>query len=266
MLQQTQASRVAPIFEAFLVRFPTPRALASAPVAEAVRAWEGLGYHRRAVALHRAAAAIVARHDGAVPSDVADLLALPGVGPYTANAVVAIAFGARVSAVDTNLRRIVSRVVAGAEPDEVSATWIGAAADAWVPARSAGDWNQAMMDLGRERCRPRNPRCDGCPLAPRCVFARAGRTGRSSVRPQAPFEGSFRQIRGDVLRILRDRPSATLAALSEASDRPRDRVARAVEALEADGIIERRGGRVRLAGSRPAEGSRSRSDGSVRSP
>ncbi|MGZ4114689.1 MAG: A/G-specific adenine glycosylase, partial [Actinomycetota bacterium] len=174
MLQQTQAARVVPAFERFLAAFPTVQALAAARVAEVIDAWDGLGYNRRAVALHRAAEAVVAEHAGVVPGDPAALRSLPGVGPYTAAAVASIAFGVGVVAVDTNVMRVVSRVV---RVEGVGA--IGAAAAGWLDGNDPGAWNQAVMDLGREVCRP-VPRCGACPIRTTCrsagsVSARGGR-------------------------------------------------------------------------------------------
>jgi A/G-specific adenine glycosylase len=238
MLQQTQASRVVPVFERFLAAFPTVYALAAAPVAEVIGAWGGLGYNRRAVALHRAAGAVVAEHAGVVPHDPAMLRSLPGVGPYTAAAVASIAFGVGIAAVDTNVMRVVSRVV------RVEGGGVGAAAEAWLDGNDPGTWNQAVMDLGREVCRP-VPRCGACPIRPTCssagsVFARAPGV------PGEPFEGSSRQLRGAVVAVLRRRRSLTLGSLADAVGRDLASVARAVRALEADGLA--RAGPAALAG------------------
>jgi len=248
MLQQTQAARVVEAFPRFMARFPDVAALASASRADVLRQWGGLGYARRAVALHRVARALIGDHAGAIPSDVAALETLPGVGPYTAAAVASIAFGASVPAIDTNVRKVVARLAYGREPDTVSAADIRRAAAEWLTNAEPGDWNQAVMDLGRQVCRP-VPRCDVCPLARRCRFRASGRTGRRSGRPPQPaFEGSMRQVRGSVLRELRGRaraaPSETIAA---ALSMPLERVVLAVDALERDGIVERTpSGRVRL--------------------
>lgn len=237
MLQQTQAARVEPIFEAFLARFPTVRALAEAPRADVVRAWEGLGYHRRAVALHEAARRIVVEHDGEVPSDPTALRALPGIGPYTASAVASIAFGAHVAAIDTNVRRIVARSRFGSEPDEVLPVDLAAEAQAACDPTDAGGWNQALMDLGREICRT-TPRCDTCPLEGTCAFRAAGRVGRSSFRRRSVFEGSLRQVRGAVLAVLRRKDRATVARLARDSGFDDDRVREALDGLTRDGVVE----------------------------
>lgn len=239
MLQQTQAARVEPLFEAFLARFPTVQALAEAPRADVVRAWEGLGYHRRAVALHEAARALRRDHGGVVPRELPALGALPGVGPYTASAVAAIAFGEPVAAVDTNVRRIVARVAFAAEPDEVAARDLADEAGRLCDRDDPGAWNQALMDLGREVCRP-SPRCDVCPLERWCAFRATGRIGRPSSRRQPAFEGSLRQVRGAVLAQLRRRDPASVARLVRETGEPEDRVRQALDGLERDGVVETR--------------------------
>jgi A/G-specific adenine glycosylase len=237
MLQQTQARRVAPAFEEFMQRFPTVGDLAASSRADVVRAWGRLGYPRRAVSLHRAAAEIVARHGGVVPRDPAALRALPGVGPYTAAAVASLAYGIPVAAVETNVRRIWARVDHAAEPDEVAARVLGETAAAWLDRRHPADWNQALMDLGREVCRPR-PRCDDCPLRPWCAFATAGRVGRGAMSRAPRYEGSLRQVRGGVLAALRERSPRTLAALSREAGKTTERVREAVRGLHSDGLVD----------------------------
>ncbi|MGZ8579913.1 MAG: A/G-specific adenine glycosylase [Actinomycetota bacterium] len=236
MLQQTQAARVESTFEVFMRRFPDVRSLAEASPADVLRTWGRLGYPRRAVSLHRAAAAIVRLHGGDVPRDPLILRTLPGVGDYTAAAVASLAFGVPVAAIDTNVRRVWARVDHGAEPDEVAARDLGGAAADWLDARRPADWNQALMDLGRDVCRP-TPRCDVCPLRPWCAFAASGRSGRSSTRRQPRFEGSLRQVRGAALAALRDRSPRTIAGLSRATGAPRDRLVDAVRGLHRDGVV-----------------------------
>jgi A/G-specific adenine glycosylase len=248
MLQQTQASRVTEAFPVFMSRFPDVGALAAASRADVLRAWGGLGYARRAAALQEAARSIVRDHGGAVPSDVLSLMALPGIGPYTAAAVASIAFGAPVAAVDTNVRKVMARLAFGCEPDEVSAVDVANAAERWLATEAPGDWNQAVMNLGREVCRP-TPRCDVCPLAEVCRFRAGGRAGRRSGRSQPAFEGSMRQARGGVLRELRGRDrAATTQGIAAAIGLSLSRVDLAVDALEHDGLVQRTAsGRVRLA-------------------
>jgi A/G-specific adenine glycosylase len=252
MLQQTQASRVVSAYLRFLKRFPTVAALARAPRAEVIRAWRGLGYNRRAVALSEAARAIVRDHAGYVPSDPGDLSRLPGVGSYTAAAVASLAYGKPVPAVDANVRRIAARAELGVEPHEVYARRIQEIASEWLDRRDPAGWNQALMDLGREVCRPR-PRCSVCPLRDGCRFRERGRSPEQRGARQERFAGSFRQLRGRVLDLLRDGP-CTLASLSEAVGQPKARVAEAVGALSADGLVRasdgglngQAGGRVAL--------------------
>ena len=265
MLQQTQAARVVPAFERFVTRFPSVAALARAPRSDVVRAWSGLGYNRRAVALSEAARAVIARHEGRIPRSIEDLRELPGVGPYTAAAVASLAFGEPVAAVDTNVRRVVARVRLGIDGRHASPAEVTEAAERWMDRRRPGDFNQALMDLGREVCRP-VPRCEACPLSGGCRFRRApgravrGTSGRVPAgaglgRPQQPFQGSTRQVRGTVVEVLRGRRSVSLVGLVRETGLPRSRVVLAIRALAAEGIIGvvpaaaagRPGGRVSLA-------------------
>ncbi len=235
MLQQTQASRVAPSFERFLSSFPTVRALAAAPRADVIRSWNGLGYNRRAVALSISARRLVDEHDAAVPSDVDVLRSLPGIGPYTSAAVASIAFGVPVAAVDTNARRVARRVLDGR--DDTDAVHANGLAEAWLDRGRPGDWNQAVMDLGRESCRAR-PDCGPCALRSVCSFAETGAPAASPGRRQSPFAGSARQVRGAVVRVLRSTDELSFEQLASASGHPTERVADALDALAADGIVE----------------------------
>ena len=253
MLQQTQAARVAQAFEAFVRRFPTVGALAAAPRGDVLRAWGTLGYNRRAVALHEAARRMVRDHGGRVPREIDALRRLPGVGPYTATAVAAIAHGIPVPAVDVNVARVVSRFRLGIEGHDADGGDVEDRARAWLGGMDPGTWNQALMDLGRDVCRP-VPRCEACPLAQECRFHRSGRPPSRAPRRDDRFEGSFRQVRGAVLRVLRDRDSATLRTLTRRSGYPPDRVMAAVAALASEGLVAagpralagRPAGRVRL--------------------
>lgn len=245
MLQQTQAARVEPAFARFLAGFPSVRALARASLRDVLVAWDGLGYNRRAVALAETARRIVRELGGRVPREPATLRSLPGVGPYTAAAVASIAFGVPVAAVDTNVRRIVSRVSAGAE--DLGVGRVREIAQAWLDPDDPGAWNQALMDLGRELCRP-TPRCEGCPLRPDCRYASGRRrSGRRPSRRTEPFEGSMRQVRGAVVRELRRLPSASVSELAAIIGADERRVADAVRRLTAEGLLLRRGRSVRLA-------------------
>jgi A/G-specific adenine glycosylase len=246
MLQQTQASRVVPAFGSFLRLFPTVRALAVAPRRDVVAQWGGLGYNRRAVRLSEAARAIVRDHGGRIPHDKDELLELPGVGPYTATAVASLGFGEPVAVVDTNVRRVVSRVHLGVDGHEVPAKEVWGLAEEWLDRDDPVSWNQALMDLGREVCRPK-PRCDVCPLAGVCRFRRDGATASRGPSRQEPFEGSTRQVRGAVVNALRSHPWLTPAQLASETGFPVDRVEAAVATLSVDGLVEVDGGRVRLA-------------------
>jgi A/G-specific adenine glycosylase len=240
MLQQTQVDRVVPHYERFLAAFPTPAACAAAGPAAVVRLWSGLGYNRRALNLHRAAAAMVADHGGRVPHDDRALRALPGVGPYTARAVRTFAFGADVAAVDTNAVRVLARAVAGAPLSVSEATVMG---DRLVPAGKSWEFNQGMFDLGATVCTAARPDCAHCPLSRQCAWRRQGAGGaeaadpwRSSptARPQSTFAGSDRQGRGRLIHALRQgavRQDALAAACGWPEDPERaERVAAAVAA------------------------------------
>lgn len=251
MAQQTQVARVAERWRPFLDRFPTPGALAAAPVAEAVRWWSGLGYNRRARDLHRGAEVVVVEHGGRLPGSLDALLALPGVGPYTARAVLAFAFELDHGVVDTNTARVLARWTG----HPLRAAFAQAAADAWVPPGQAWSWNQAMLDLGSLVCRRRAPECDRCPARASCAWARAGRPAPDpadgsagvSIR-QARFEGSDRQGRGRLVEALRHDvvAEADLAVVMAWPDDP-GRAARVAAALIADGLIRVDAGIYRLA-------------------
>lgn len=250
MLQQTQVARVAPRFTVFVARWPTPAALAAAPLADVLEAWAGLGYYRRARDLHAAARLIVERHDGTVPDDLDALRALPGVGAYTARAVLALAFDRDVGVVDTNVARVLSRAFAGAP---LTAAAVQRLADGLVPPGTGRRHTEALLDLGATVCTARAPRCDACPLASGCAWGGApdvpdpAATTAGTSRPQARFEGSDRQGRGRLLAAMRRGP-VRRAALAEAAGWPDDvgRAVRVAEALVADGLATWRGGRLAL--------------------
>jgi A/G-specific adenine glycosylase len=208
MLQQTPVVRVIPRLEEWLERWPTPADLAAVPSGEAVRAWHRLGYPRRALNLHTAAVAITERHGGVVPRSVEELLALPGVGEYTARAVAAFAYGDRHPVVDTNVRRVLARAIAGqGEAGPPSTKRDLAAMEAILPtgladARLA---NAAVMELGALVCTARTPRCDDCPIAAQCAWRLDGYPPYLGPRAavQKKFEGSDRQVRGLIVAELR---------------------------------------------------------------
>jgi A/G-specific adenine glycosylase len=244
MLQQTQVARVIPRWHRFLERFPTPTACAGAGAGAVVEEWAGLGYNRRALSLHRCAAAAVDRHGGDLPDTLDALLALPGVGPYTARAVLAFAFERDVAVVDTNVGRVLARTAGR----RLGAREAQAVADRLVPAGEGWAWNQAMLDLGATVCTKRAPACARCPAATSCSWARAGcsgpdpATGSHAVsRPQTRFEGSFRQGRSRLLDLVRAGAPVEAARWQEGCgwlDRPDGAAdaARAARALVADGL------------------------------
>ena len=243
MAQQTQAARAAEAWTSWMARFPSVEALAAAPVADVLRAWAGLGYNRRAVHLHRAAQAIVAEHGGRVPSAVGELEALPGVGPYTARAVAAIAFGQPVGAVDVNVKRVLGRIVAGG-PEAIPASAMQGIADASVPPDRAGAWTHALMDVGQRVCRPRRPNCADCPAIAWCAYAAGVRpavdVGGAPARPRRPepaFESTNRWLRGRILARARDAVgwSPFVDAIGEHGP---GAVRAAVIALARDGLLE----------------------------
>lgn len=239
MLQQTQVSRVAPRWAAFLERFPTPTACATAAVGDVVRAWSGLGYNRRAVNLHRAAAACVERFGGRLPSSLDGLQSLPGVGPYTARAVLAFSGEVDVGVVDTNAARVLARAVAGRP---LTGREVQQLADTLVPPGGGWAWNQAMLDLGATVCRRRAPRCADCPVAEACRWRAAGgpdpADGSAGVGgTQSRFEGSDRQGRGRLVGALRISPipAAEIPAAAGWPDDPR-RAEQVARTLVADGL------------------------------
>jgi A/G-specific adenine glycosylase len=203
--QQTQAARAAEAWTRFIADFPTSAALAAASPATAIRAWRGLGYNRRAIALREAAIAIVERHGGRVPRTLEELVELPGVGPYTARAVLAIAFNEPVAALDTNIRRVVGRAFIG-DQRPMRARDLQSIADGFVPRGRAATWTHALMDVGAAFCRKREPRCGACPLAERCLFRAAGAPAESVGRAidRMPFVSTTRWLRGRILDRLRD--------------------------------------------------------------
>ncbi len=244
MAQQTQAERAAEAWTAWIARWPTVADLATATVADVLRAWAGLGYNRRAVALHLAARAIVTEHDGQVPSSVTELGALPGVGPYTARAVAAIAYGQPVGAVDTNVRRVLGRVAAGG-PEAFTPAAMQALADAVVPTDRAAAWTHALMDLGARICGPRRPRCGECPAAAWCRYA-AGERGTSAPTParrrsEPAFPTTTRWLRGRVLERARAAVDGEWVGYGEPiGSHDAAAVREAVLSLAADGLLQAR--------------------------
>ncbi|GLK24138.1 adenine glycosylase [Microbacterium thalassium] len=250
MLQQTPVGRVIPRLEEWLARWPTPTALAGASPADAVRQWANLGYPRRALWLHRAAVEIRDRHHGVVPRDVEALLALTGIGDYTARAVAVFAYGDRHPVVDTNTRRVLARAIDGRSQPGAASRRDLATMSAVLPTGTAESavFNAAAMELGALVCTARSPACERCPLAAHCAWRAAGFPDTGDARPrQARYEGSDRQARGAVLKILREADGheaaldGVLAGWPDA--RQRDR---AIDSLIADGLAEAIDGMLRL--------------------
>ncbi|MCO1655189.1 A/G-specific adenine glycosylase [Pseudonocardia sp. S2-4] len=242
MLQQTPVARVEPIWTEWMARWPTPSALAAAPRADVLRAWGKLGYPRRALRLHEAAAVIAERHGDVVPSDVDALEALPGVGSYTARAVAAFGYGLRCPVVDTNVRRVVARAVHGAGdagPARVRADL--ADVDALLPAADADAAvvSIGLMELGAVVCTARAPRCGICPVREECAWVAAGSPQYTGPRrPVQAFAGTDRQVRGRLLDVLRGahapvERAALDAAWSDAAQRDR-----CLDSLLVDGLAE----------------------------
>ena len=241
MLQQTPVTRVLPVYEQWLERWPAPPDLAAEPAGEAIRAWGRLGYPRRALRLHGAAVAITADHGGQVPATVEELLGLPGIGEYTARAVAAFAFGARVPVVDTNVRRVLSRAVRGVDEPRASATAADRAEMATLlppdPAVAAR-FSVAVMELGALVCTAVSPSCDRCPLLARCAWRRSGAAAGVARRPVQAWHGTDRQARGRMMALLRG--SAGPVDLLELLDSTEDAVQarRCLDSLLADGLVE----------------------------
>jgi A/G-specific adenine glycosylase len=226
-----------------MARWPTAAALAAAPPGEAVRAWGRLGYPRRALRLHQAAAAMVQRHDGQVPVDEAELLALPGVGTYTAAAVASFAHGRRATVVDTNVRRVLARVVQGAAYPASSLSRAETdLATSLLPTDDgrAARWNVAVMELGALVCSARAPRCADCPVAELCAWRAAGHPAYDGPpRRGQKWHGTDRQVRGALLAVLRE-SHEPVDAVALAAAWPDDELqrARCLDALVADGLVE----------------------------
>jgi A/G-specific adenine glycosylase len=243
MLQQTPVERVRPAYEAWVMRWPTPAALAGEPAGEAVRAWGRLGYPRRALWLHACATTIVDKYGGDVPRAYEDLLTLPGVGVYTAAAVASFAFAQRRLVLDTNSRRLLARAIAGvAQPPPGGPTAAERRqAEAAIPDDSteAAHWAVASMELGALVCTARVPRCDACPIAAGCAWRNAGRPAYAGPRRGQNYAGTDRQARGRLLDALRTCPKPITAdKLAEAWPADPAQRERALRGLLTDGLVE----------------------------
>jgi len=246
MLQQTPVVRVEPAWRAWMTRWPTPGDLAAASTADVLRAWDRLGYPRRALRLQECARALVERHGGAVPVDEDALRALPGVGEYTAAAVRAFAYGRRSVVVDTNVRRVLARTIGGAALPAPSPTAAErAVATAVVPEHDAdaAAWAAASMELGALVCTARSPRCQQCPVADLCAWRLRGYPGDEHAhrRRTQPWHGTDRQCRGRIMAALRAHPGELArdeldATIEAATEDPQ--VTRCLAGLIEDGLVE----------------------------
>jgi A/G-specific adenine glycosylase len=245
MLQQTPVARVIPAFETWMARWPAPTDLAADSVAQAVRAWGRLGYPRRARRLHETATIITETHAGRVPADLDDLLALPGIGDYTARAIRCFALGIPEPVVDTNVRRVIARLVFGqalAGPPKLvfdrATTWGLVSGIEGDQARCVA--SAALMELGAIVCTARNPLCDACPVRFECAWRISGYPDYQGPLPakQAKYEGSDRQVRGIILRELRSSDIPVPQEFLETLWPDRTQFLRALQSLELDGLIQ----------------------------
>ena len=259
LLQQTQISRGGPAWVRFTAEFPTVESLAAATPAAVLRAWQGLGYNRRAINLQRAARIVTGELGGVFPRDVAGLERLPGVGPYTARAVASIAFRTPVGAVDTNVRRVLGRVLSG-DRHGLTARELQAAADELVDPDQPDDWTHALMDIGSTLCKPVRPLCPDCPVASFCRYAAgerpapkaatlaatlagspAGVGSRGSAAPQraGDFRATARWLRGRILDRLRDAPGEAWTGFTEPiGQHDLAAIEMSLQAMARDGLVE----------------------------
>nr|WP_223279954.1 A/G-specific adenine glycosylase [Streptomyces sp. SDr-06] len=242
MLQQTPVSRVLPVYEQWLARWPRPADLAAEAPGEAVRAWGRLGYPRRALRLHGAALAITERHGGDVPADHGQLLALPGIGEYTAAAVASFAYGQRHAVLDTNVRRVFARAVTGVQyPPTATTAAERRLARALLPEdeATAARWAAASMELGALVCTAKNETCLSCPIAAQCAWRLAGKPAHQGPpRRGQTYAGTDRQVRGRLLAVLREATGAVPRSALDAVWREPVQRARALDGLVADGLVE----------------------------
>jgi A/G-specific adenine glycosylase len=244
MLQQTPVARVIPAWGAWITRWPAPADLAAAAPGEAVRQWARLGYPRRALRLHEAATAMVERHRGDVPAAYDDLIALPGIGSYTASAVAVFGFGARHAVLDTNVRRVLARVFGG-KADAVTASPTRSERDAalaLVPPEDPARHSVAVMELGALVCTARSPRCGICPVKAECTWLAAGLPEGASARRPQTYAGTDRQVRGRLLAVLRESVDLVPKPALDIVWNDAEQRERSLAGLVEDGLVEPVGG------------------------
>lgn len=249
MSQQTPVARVLPQWQRWMERWPTPRDLAAASPADVIVAWDRLGYPRRALRLRECAVAVVERFAGVLPRDRDELLSLPGIGPYTADAIIAFAHRERSTVLDTNIRRVIARLNGDELPPRNLRKSEVARAEALVPldGEEAAQWNAAIMELGALVCTVRNPRCEECPLADRCRWLIAGRPTANVPRQPQKFSGTHREARGKVMAVLRTaRHPVERQELERLSGLTAERFRPALESLVSDGLATASKGRYLL--------------------
>lgn len=251
MSQQTPVSRVIPAWQAWLERWGTPEELANASTAEVLLAWNRLGYPRRALRLRECAAEICERHGGNVPQSREELLALPGIGEYTADAILTFAYHRHCVLLDTNIRRVLARLQGYAYPPPSLRKSEREYAATLVPAddESASQWNGAIMELGSLVCTASKPRCDACPLAPWCKWLEQGKPENAQRKPAQGYKGTRREARGKIMAVLRETSTpVAVEMLREESGLPEERFGPALSSLLADSLVEKTSTGYRLPG------------------
>lgn len=249
MSQQTPMSRVIGPWHEWMNRWPTPDDLAEEDSGEAVAAWGRLGYPRRALRLHSCAVAIATEHDGVVPNSYDELVALPGIGDYTASAVVSFAFGGRATVLDTNVRRLIARAESGIANCPTSVTRAERiVADALVPDEDvrAAKWAVASMELGALVCTARSPQCEVCPIRDGCRWVIDGRPDNAPARRGQPWKGTDRQCRGVIMDVVRNSPHGVKVQMALSAWPELDQASRCLESLLDDGLVHRRGNLISL--------------------
>lgn len=249
MSQQTPMSRVIGPWHEWMNRWPTPDDLAEEDSGEAVAAWGRLGYPRRALRLHSCAVTIATEHDGVVPNSYDELVALPGIGDYTASAVVSFAFGGRATVLDTNVRRLIARAESGIANCPTSVTRAErVVADALVPDEDvrAAKWAVASMELGALVCTARSPQCEVCPIRDGCRWVIDGRPDNAPARRGQPWKGTDRQCRGVIMDVVRNSPHGVKVQMALSAWPEPDQASRCLESLLDDGLVHRRGSLISL--------------------